>query len=75
MKAKLKGEKVRESVFKFDKKKKKKNHQKSWNVFNTLSVILCLGNFPKEIIYSKDMHKDVVMRTVQPKLGKCLDPL
>lgn len=40
-----------------------------------LTVILCLGNFPKEIIYSKDMHKEVAMRTVQPKLRKCMDPL
>lgn len=33
-------------------------HQKSQNAFNALSVILSLGNFPKEIIYSKDMHKE-----------------
>lgn len=35
-----------------------------------LTAILCVGNFPKEIIYSKDMHTDVAVRTVQPKLRK-----
>lgn len=28
---------------------------------------LCLGNFPKEVIYSRDMHKYAAMRTEQPK--------
>ena len=47
---------------------------KAFKCLQQLTVILCLGNFPKEVIYSKAMHKEVAIRTV-PKLRKCMDPL
>lgn len=37
---------------------------KALECFQHLSVISCLGNFPKEVIYSEDMHDDGAGRAV-----------